>query len=617
MKNLIINKAIKIIGAILIINLIIFGYIFLAGKNEPAVNFESADENIIAVQTYKLSPKTISSDISLSGTAQPMDEVIVSPKVSGKVVGIYAREGEEVGTNQILIQLEQDSALLVSYNNAQSSITNTIASANQDISAAELTVAATKINLENIKINAAENTNNSKLTIESAQISMNSAKKSLINIKNTNEQTIQNAYDNIKTTMQSNLTAIKTALTAVGNIIGESPGDPSANNDYKNVLGAKKSQTLTNTKNLFFQAKNDYETSDINYNNLSNNYFLLEIDDLIDEVGNSLNSTRETLVKTKILLDNTITTSDFTSVDLNALKTSIDANLASIQSAISSLQANQQTIINAKLADVSSSDTAQSAYETAQSALDIKQQALILAESQSKSQIDAVQKQLELTQINLEGVKKRADQQIAAAQGQLDYTQAQLNNTTIPAPISGIVNQIFIDSGEMAAAGNPVASIVNTSGIKIELSLTEFDIGKVAFGQETKISCAAYPDEEFVGNVYYISSVADSISKKFPIKIQLDNKDEKIKAGMIASLEIITKKQEYILAIPKSAIFIKDGLEKVYTIGCDNKIIIKTIKTEIVNNNEVKIVEGLSENDIIVIEGNYELKNGDIISVSN
>ena len=155
---------------------------------------------------------------------------------------------------------------------------------------------------------------------------------------------------------------------------------------------------------------------------------------------------------------------------------------------------------------------------------------------------------------------------------------------------------------------------MNTRGIEIELSLTEFDIGKVFIGQEAKVSLSAYSDEEFIGQVYYVSSVADSMSKKFPIKIQLDNKDGRIKAGMVADVKIITAKQENVLTIPKSAVFVEDGVEKVYAVE-NSMIKIKNIKTESANDNELKVIEGLIEGDEIVIEGNYELKERDKVNI--
>ena len=618
MKKLILNRKKKIIvGVILMLGLIIAGYNLLADKNESTVNSEVADENIISAQTYKLAPKTISSDISLSGATQPLDEVMVSPKMSGKIVGIYVQEGNMIQAGQLLIQLEQDQTLLVAYNNAQAGLTNTIAATNQDISSAELTVTTAEINLSNTKINTEENIRNIELSVAAAKVTVGSAEKSLGNTKSTSEQTIQNAYDSIKTTMQSNLSTINIALIAVGDIIGESPGNGSANDDYEDVLGVKDSQSLRETKSLFRQAKNSYETSKNNHNNLNANSTFSETDIVINNINSSLDLMKQTLNQTNILLDNTITYSDFTATNLSALKTSINTNLTSINTAISALQTKEQTIINAKLADTASNDAAQSAYDAAKSGLDIAEQTLVLTQSQSKTRIDAAQKQLESAQAGIESAKKRTDLQISAAQGQLNSVQAQLSNTTILAPISGTVNQIFIDSGEMAMAGGPVASIINTSGIKIGLALTEFDIGQVSVGQEIKVSLSAYPNEEFIGQVYYVGLMADAMSKKFPIKIQLDNKDGKIKAGMVADVKIITAKQENVLAIPKSAVFIEDGIEKVYAVENNSIVKIKNIKTEAVNNEELKVIKGLAGGEEIIINGNYELKDGDIISVSN
>ncbi|MCK4554258.1 efflux RND transporter periplasmic adaptor subunit [Candidatus Parcubacteria bacterium] len=616
MKNLIINKTTKmiVIGIILMIGLIISGYVLLANKNESAINSEVADENIITVQTYRVAPKTISSDISLSGATLPLDEVMVSPKMSGKVVGIYAQEGSVVQAGQTLIQLEQDQTLLVAYNNAQAGLTNTIAATNQDISMAELAVLTVETNLGNTKINTKENIRNAELAVAAAKVAVESAEKSLGNTKSTSEQTIQNAYNNIKTTMQSNLLTINTALTAVGDILGESPGNANANDDYEDVLGVKDSQSLRNTKKLFLQAKNSYNTAKSKYDDLTADSSFNDIDNAVNFINDSLDLIKQTLNQTMILLDNTITMSGFTATNLSTLKTSVDTNLTSVNTAISTLQTKEQTIINAKLADTASGDTAQAAYDTAKSSLEITGQTLVLAKSQAKAQIDAGQKQLESAQAGLESAKKRADQQITAAQGQLDSVQAQLGNTTISAPISGTVNQIFIDIGEMAMAGGPVVSIVNTSGIRIELSLTEFDINQVSIGQDVKIALAACPNDEFIGQIYYVSSVADAISKKFPIKIQLNNQNRKIKAGMVADVKIIVAQQENVLVIPQSAIFIEHGIEKVYAVK--NSIIeIKNIKTENVDDDEVKIVEGLIESEEIVINGSYELKEGDEVNV--
>jgi len=161
-----------------------------------------------------------------------------------------------------------------------------------------------------------------------------------------------------------------------------------------------------------------------------------------------------------------------------------------------------------------------------------------------------------------------------------------------------------------------VAELVDTSSIKIELSLTEFDVGKIFVGQEAEVRLRAYPNEKFVGKVYYVSSVADPVSKKFPVKIRLENSDGKIKAGMVADVKIITDKQKDVLIIPKSAVFKEEGVEKVY-VAENSKVKIKTVKTEAIDQDRSKVVEGLSAGEEIIVNGNYNLKEGELVTVKN
>ncbi len=619
MKNLILNKMGRqtMIGVLLLVGLTTSACGLLVDNNETAINNIDEKKQIISVETVKATLKNISNGISLSGITKPLDEVMVSPKMTGKIINFYAKEGGSVNAGQIIARLEQDSTLLASYNNAQTALTNTIAAANQDISNVELAVATAEMILTNTKINAEENIKNAELAIDSANVALKSAEKSLNNTQNSGEQSIQNAYDNIKTTMQSNLSSIKTALTAVGDIISEAPGTANANDDYDDVLGRRDLQSLSNTKNLFSQAKKSYEDAENNYYDLNALSLYNNIDSAADEMNLSLNLIKDTLNQTLIMLDNTITKSGFTSSDLSVLKTSVNTNLTSANTAISALQSNQQTIAGAKLSDTSGGNSAATAYDLAKKNLEKAEQGLILVKTQSKTQIDATEKQLESIKANLESAKKRAKLQISSAEGQINSINAQLENTAITAPISGILNQTLIETGEMAIAGKPIASIINTESIKIELAVTEFDIGRILDGQEASISLSAYPDEKFLGNIYYIGLAANQISKKFPVKIQISNEDKKIKAGMVAQVKILSEERKDALVIPETTIFTEESLEKVYTVDKNKRIKILSIKTEPINGGMVLIKDGLAEGDIIVLNGNYELKDGDEVNIIN
>ena len=516
----------------------------------------------IVVQTKKISLEDVAQSISVSAVTKPSNKAKVSPKMTGKVAGIYFKEGDWVNAGQTIMRLEQDQTLQVAYNNAQTNLINTKTSMDQDIETAKIAVEAAKVNLANIK-------------------------KSLNNNNTTNEQAINNAYINALSTSRSAVLAGTNAIITVSNLQYKYF---KAGGDQKTLrIAEKKSQAIqlllgkSNAGKWTSQfiiplnggVKGQIENATINFSQE-------KIDQILIDIVPALQAVRDLLTEVRANLD-------WKYAVLSSEKSEVDAARVSVESYITALYNSKQAIANAKLALTTGNDASQSAYDNAK-------------------------KQLESAEANLIGVKKRAELQIAAAQGQIDSIQAQLGNTTITTPISGIVSRKYIEMGEMAIAGSPVAEIVNTENIEIELSLTEFDIGKIFIGQKAEISLAAYPNEKFIGKVYYVSSVADPVNKKFPIKIQLENAGGKIKAGMVANVKIITNHQKNILAIPKSAVFKEEGAEKVYVVE-NSKVKIKIIKTEVITEDKLKVTEGLSAGEKIIINGNYDLKNGDLVTI--
>ncbi len=547
--TLIINKKTIIPIIILVLGLVAEGVYLLVQSTNPAIGDNQpqfADQEVVASTTTlsKIEPEqsaTTTKVVEVSGVIEPAEEVLVSPKMSGRLVRLYIKEGDRVETGQLIAQLEEDPTLLASLNNARANLTNTIAAVNKDITAAEVAVRTAQTNFDNTKINANESVRQAEIAVQAAEIALKNASQTKANTTDTSQQAVEHAYEKLKITLAGNLTTALTALTAAGDIIGEEPGDIHANDYYEDFLGVKKLSTFYESKNLFAQAKEKYEQANSFYNNLSPEASFSEIDKVATEVSQALDLIKETLTAVRVMLDNTITTSHFSSANLTALKTATDGNLASVNGAISALTAAKQGVVNARLANKSSIDSVQSGYQQAQTNLESARQALALAKTQAKAKIDAAAKQLEAAQTNLASVKKRAKQQIDAARGQVDSVLAQLSNTKITAPVSGLVSKIYLDTGEMAVAGQPLVTIVNTNGFKIEVALSDVDITKVKVGQEAEIILSAAPEEKISGRVYYVASVADPVSRKFPVKIQIDNKSKIIKAGLIARVKIIVE----------------------------------------------------------------------------
>jgi membrane fusion protein (multidrug efflux system) len=151
----------------------------------------------------------------------------------------------------------------------------------------------------------------------------------------------------------------------------------------------------------------------------------------------------------------------------------------------------------------------------------------------------------EISMLEFEGTEliARKDQQ------NLDFT-----DRTIRAPVAGVIDRKFVDGGEYVTPGQRLAIMHNPAKIWIDANIKETDVRKLKIGQPVKVSVDAYPDEEFKGTVAIIGNAATSefallptpnpsgnftkITQRLPVRISIDQKDRKLRPGMMVEVNI-------------------------------------------------------------------------------
>ncbi len=228
----------------------------------------------------------------------------------------------------------------------------------------------------------------------------------------------------------------------------------------------------------------------------------------------------------------------------------------------------------------------------------------------SKSQYDAVKAQKESAE---SGVK-----QAAAA---LESAKEQLENTKIKAPISGIIAARNYELGDQTSPQMPAFTIIDISKVKIDLDVIESEISKVREGQNVLIKVAAYPDDVFTGQVDKVYPILNPLTRSSQVEIVIDNIDYRLKAGMYATVEIVTQEKQDVLLIPSYAIIEKTNLEylggeisntritseKIVFIIKNGMALHRLVATGIEDDGTVEILSGLNEKDVLVTLGQYEL----------
>ena len=174
------------------------------------------------------------------------------------------------------------------------------------------------------------------------------------------------------------------------------------------------------------------------------------------------------------------------------------------------------------------------------------------------------------------------------------------------APFDGVVTKQDTRLGEMAAAGEKMVSIMSIGQFEMEAYVPEADIAKVALGNKAEVTLDAYgSDQMFTASLYQIENAETFLDgvATYKVKFKFDKEDVRIKSGMTANIDIVTKEVKSALTLPGRAITTKDGSRFVNLFDGKKENYAETkIETGVKDNTGlVEITGGIKEGDSIAI----------------
>jgi len=213
---------------------------------------------------------------------------------------------------------------------------------------------------------------------------------------------------------------------------------------------------------------------------------------------------------------------------------------------------------------------------------------------------------------------KTVEAQVRQAQSALELAQSQLGNTIIRAPISGSVTALSVKTGELVSSAMPLLSIMDKSELYLKTGISEKDIAAITIGQRSEVFIDAFSGEVFSGEVTSKGAIVDPLSKTMEIKIKIVKPHIDITPGMFARANILIAQDPDTLVIPSTALSRRlDGLF-VFVLDKNKETIQKKpVIIGITHSNQVEVIDGLQENEIIVILGNIALEEGERVRVTN
>lgn len=230
-------------------------------------------------------------------------------------------------------------------------------------------------------------------------------------------------------------------------------------------------------------------------------------------------------------------------------------------------------------------------------------------EAAMKGQLAAAQAKLDLAKSGVTANTIKALQaDVNRVQTGLDLAKNALANTSVKAPIDGIVVARNVEPGEMAQPGVPLLTIVKMDQVQVQVSVPQEQINQVKKGTRVDVKVNGLPNKVFQGVIDFVSPVSDSNNTTFPVKVKVKNEEGLLRAGMVAQV-YLNGNQTSRIEIPKTALVEKNNKTYVYKWEAGAVRLVE-VSTEEKNQDWVYLLGGLKENEQIVINPNDKLADG-------
>lgn len=212
-----------------------------------------------------------------------------------------------------------------------------------------------------------------------------------------------------------------------------------------------------------------------------------------------------------------------------------------------------------------------------------------------------------------------------SAKAQVIAQQALIDEKIVKAPFAGRLGIRQVDLGQYLAAGTTVVTLQALDPMLIDFYVPQQALEHLKIGQSATATVDTFPGESFKGTVESINSKVDSASRNIQVRASFKNPDRRLVPGMFASVAIDSGDSSSEITVPQTCITYNPYGDTVYLLihgkGSDGKprdtVEQRFVKLGATRGDQVALLSGVNEGDVIVSAGQIKLRNGSAVVVNN
>ncbi|MBP3420162.1 MAG: efflux RND transporter periplasmic adaptor subunit [Marinifilaceae bacterium] len=201
------------------------------------------------------------------------------------------------------------------------------------------------------------------------------------------------------------------------------------------------------------------------------------------------------------------------------------------------------------------------------------------------------------------------------AQTSLENAEISLSKMSITAPFKGVITSLpYFTQGVNVTSGNVMVQLMDFSTMYLEAQFPESNMESLKVGQDVYVTNYNIKSDTLHAELTQLSPAIDETTRTFKGFIKIDNPEMLLRPGMFAKADIISKRQENVVAIRKDYITKRGGKQIVFTVERTNAVE-NVIETGVSDERWIEVVKGLSDGDKIVKSGFEWLRNRSKVKV--
>ena len=204
---------------------------------------------------------------------------------------------------------------------------------------------------------------------------------------------------------------------------------------------------------------------------------------------------------------------------------------------------------------------------------------------------------------------------LAAAQASLDQLKTRLGYAIIKSPISGVVTEKRLETGDIVSPQTRLFSVAETSTLVSRVMVSELEVPLIQPGATVDVSVDALGGARVPGRIRRVFPSADTVTRLVPVEVALTGSAlSQLRPGFTIRATFRLGSRNDALFIPTRAVMGPAGARAVVIVR-EGKSERRLIRVGPDIDGRVEVLEGLALGDTVIVAGQALLRDGSPVRI--